>query len=214
MIKPPPLSETLDALRTTSKWKEFYDEFAVRLRRLDVGAHAPRVGDLFPDVVLPDHLGRHRTLSSLLKNGPLVLSFIRGGWCPYCASELRSWHDVLPALEAAGGSIAIVTSELRGRSGLLADVVGPGANALCDVDHGLALELGLAFHIGPKLLAAYDKFGIDLNNLYGGTAGLLAVPATYVVRQDRIIEFAYVEPDFRLRAEPEDVVRVIASLAY
>lgn len=212
MSKPPPLSETLDALRTTSTWKGFYDEFVQRLRRLEVGVHAPRAGDRFPDVALPDHRGRHRTLDSLLKHGPLVLSFIRGGWCPYCASELQSWHNALPAIESTGGRLAIVTSELRGRSRLLADVVGPGADALCDVDHGIALELGLAFHVGPKMLAAYDGFGIDLNDLYGGAAGLLAVPATFVVRQDRIIEFAYVEPDFRLRAEPDDIVRIVASL--
>jgi peroxiredoxin len=212
MSKPPPLSETLDALRTTSTWKEFYDEFVDRLRRLEVGTHAPQVGDRFPDVVLPDHLGRHQTLDRLLRSGPLVLSFIRGGWCPYCASELGSWNSVLSDLENAGGNLAIVTAELRGRSRLLADVVGPSVHALCDVDHGVALQLGLAFHIGPKMLDAYRGYGVDLNDLYGGAAGLLSVPATFVVRPDRIIEYAFVEPDFRVRAEPEDVVRVVASL--
>ena len=80
------------------------------------------------------------------------------------------------------------------------------------LDHGLALELGLAFHIGPKMLAAYSEIGIDLNELYGGAAGLLPVPATFVVRSDGIIDYAFVDPDFRLRAEPANVVRIVASL--
>lgn len=212
MSKPPPLFKTLNALRTRSPWKNTYDDFVERLRRLEVGTQAPRVGEHFPNIVLPDHLGRFHTLDSLLSDGPLVLSFIRGGWCPYCASELRNWNTTLPDLKAAGGRLALVSAILKGQSGLLADIVGPEVDALCDVDHGIALHLGLAFYIGPKLLAAYRDYGVDFEELYGGVAGMLSVPATYVIGRDRTIEFAFVEPDFRSRAEPEDIVRVVASL--
>jgi hypothetical protein len=125
---------------------------------------------------------------------------------------LESWRAALPGLKAAGSKLAIVTAELGGRSQALGDIVGPGAVALCDVDHGLALELGLAFHVGPNLIADYHEIGIDLNELYGGAAGLLPVPATFVVRTDGIIEYAFADPDFRLRAEPENVVGIVASL--
>ncbi len=213
MMTTPFLSEKLDYLRGASpKWRERYDEFVARLRALKVGTHAPRVGDRFPEIILPDHRGRYRTLASLLADGPLVLSFNRGGWCPYCVSELESWRAVLPQLQDAGGKFAVVTAETGGRSQALGDIVGPEAVALCDVDHGLALELGLAFHVGSTLIAAYREFGIDLNELYGGGAGLLPVPATFVVRADSVVEYAFVDPDFRLRAEPEDVVRIVASL--
>jgi peroxiredoxin len=213
MMTTPSLSEKLDYLRGASpKWRERYDEFLARLRGLEVGARAPRVGDRFPEIALPDYRGRYHTLAGLLAAGPLVLSFNRGAWCAYCVSELESWRAALPALEDAGGKLAIVTAELGGRSQALGDIVGPDAVTLCDVDHGLALELGLAFHVGPTLIAAYRESGIDLNELYGGAAGLLPVPATFVVRVDGIIEYAFVDPDFRLRAEPEDVARIVASL--
>jgi peroxiredoxin len=211
-MKTPSLLEKLDYLRGTSKWRERYDEFVARLRALEVGARAPRVGDHFPDIVLPDSRGRFRDLASLLAGGPLVLSFNRGGWCPYCVSELESWRAALAGLDEVSGKLAIVTAELGGRSQALADIVGPGAIALCDVDHGVALELGLAFHVGPKLMADYREIGVDLQELYGGAAGLLPVPATFVMRADGIIEYAFVDPDFRCRAEPQDVVRVVASL--
>jgi peroxiredoxin len=209
----PSLSERLDYLRGASpKWRERYDELVARLRALEVGACAPSVGDRFPEIVLPDHRGRYRTLTSLLADGPLVVSFNRGSWCPYCVSELESWRAALPGLRQVGGKLAIVTAELGGRSQALGDIAGPGSVTLCDVDYGVTLELGLAFHVGSTLVAAYREFGIDLNELYGGTAGLLPVPATFVVRTDGLVEYAFVEPDFRLRAEPEDVVRIVASL--
>ncbi|MBY5344944.1 redoxin domain-containing protein [Rhizobium leguminosarum bv. viciae] len=112
MSKPPPLFKTLNALRTRSPWKNTYDDFVERLRRLEVGTQAPRVGERFPNIVLPDHLGRFHTLDSLLSDGPLVLSFIRGGWCPYCASELRNWNATLPDLKAAGGRLALISAIL------------------------------------------------------------------------------------------------------
>jgi peroxiredoxin len=209
----PSLSERLDYLRGASpKWRERYDELVARLRALEVGARAPSVGDRFPEIVLPDHRGRYRTLTSLLADGPLVVSFNRGSWCPYCVSELESWRAALPGLRQVGGKLAIVTAELGGRSRALGDIAGPGSVTLCDVDYGVTLELGLAFHVGSTLVAAYREFGIDLNELYGGTAGLLPVPATFVVRTDGLVDYAFVEPDFRLRAEPEDVVRIVASL--
>jgi len=88
-----------------------------------------------------------------------------------------------------------VTAELGGRSQALGDIAGPGSVTLCDVDYGVTLELGLAFHVGSTLVAAYREFGIDLNELYGGAAGLLPVPATFVVRTDGLVEYAFVEPD-------------------
>src|SRR5258706_15979715 len=75
----PSLSERLDYLRGASPtWRERYDELVARLRALEVGTRAPRVGDRFPEIVLPDHRGRYRTLTSLLADGPLVVSFKDG----------------------------------------------------------------------------------------------------------------------------------------
>lgn len=92
-----PPSERLDYLRGASpKWRERHDEFVARLRALEVGAHAPRVGDRFPEIVVTDHRGRCRTLDGLLAGGPLALDFNSGGWCPYWVGELESWHVTLP----------------------------------------------------------------------------------------------------------------------
>src|SRR5260370_22266476 len=100
----PSLSERLDYLRGASpKWRERYDELVARLRALEVGTRAPRVGDRFPEIVLPDHRGRYRTLTSLLADGPLVFSFHICIWCPDCVTKLDSWRAAPPGLPLVGG---------------------------------------------------------------------------------------------------------------
>ncbi|RMF47437.1 MAG: AhpC/TSA family protein, partial [Deltaproteobacteria bacterium] len=74
--------------------------------------NAPKVGDLCPDVTLPNQRGEQVRLSSLLQNGPLVVTFYRGGWCPYCNLELRAYQQALPQIQAAGGSLVAITPEL------------------------------------------------------------------------------------------------------
>jgi peroxiredoxin len=194
------------------EWKELYDDFTSRLNQLAVGKSAPAIGDAFPPVSLPNHLGQYRNIADLYADQPLVVSFNRGGWCPYCVHELESWRDNLPALHAAGGRLLVVAPEISGRGEALAGIVGGEAEVLCDVEHGAALDLGLAFHAGDELLRRYLECGLDLSDIYGTQSGILPIPATFVVDQAGIVRYAFVEPDFRLRAEPLDVIAVVASL--
>lgn len=208
------LSQTLLDFRAGSSpaWQLRYDDFVAGLRDVGIGASAPRVGDVFPAFSLPDAAGHHRSLDGLLAEGPIVLSFNRGGWCPYCSHELRAWCDHLPALRAAGAGLTVVTPEVGGRAALLAHLVGPDADLLCDVDHGVALASGLAFYMGAELQTSYAAWGLDLAQTYGSASGFLPVPATFVIDAGGIVRFAHVDPDFRVRAEPEDVIAAVASL--
>lgn len=192
--------------------RQTYDDFVDGLRTLGIPTDPPRIGEPFPDFALPNALGQYRSLSGLLADGPLVLSFHRGGWCPYCTHELRTWGELLPALREAGAQFAAVTPEVGGRAALLAHWLGGDAELLCDVDHGVALASGLAFYVGPKLIATYRDRGIDLAGLYGNASGLLPVPGTFVIDREGTTRFAFTDPDFRLRAEPEAVLAAIRDL--
>ena len=195
-----------------SEWTLLYDDVVDALRRVGVGAGAPRVGEAFPAFSLPDAGGHHRSLDALLGDGPLVLSFNRGGWCPYCTHELRAWSDALPALADAGGRLAVVTPEVGGRAALLGRLLDGDAEMLCDVDSGVALQSGLAFYLGAPLIRRYKEFGLDLADVYGTPSGFLPVPATFVLDGEGIVRFSFVDPDFRVRAEPEDVIAAVAAL--
>lgn len=189
-----------------------FDAFIAGLRDLDIGAAAPQVGDAFPAFSLPDAAGHYRSLDGLLAEGPLVLSFNRGGWCPYCSHELRAWSEYMPALRAVGANLAVITPEVGGRAALLAHLVGTEAELLCDVDHGMALASGLAFYMGRELQQSYVDWGLDLAEIYGSPSGFLPVPATFVIDTGGIVRFAHADPDFRVRAEPDEVMAVVAGL--
>ncbi len=196
------------------EWQELYDDFVGRLVMLETGKTAPEVGTPFPLLMLPDQKGRYHSLEALYADGPLVISFNRGGWCPYCVHELESWRDAMPELESAGGKLVVIVGEVSGRNDALADLMRDKATILSDVDHGAALGLGLAFYAGPELIARYYECGLDLSDIYGSYSGILPIPATFVVDQQGLVQFAFVDPDFRVRAEPSDVIEVVKRLAH
>mgnify|MGYP002780436668 CR=1 FL=1 len=202
-----------DCDTATTNWTPIYDAFIARLRAAGVGRRAPKPGERFPAFALPDDRGRYRTLGDLLGGGPLVLSFNRGGWCPYCRAELAGWAERLGALGAANGRFVSIAGEVGGRAERLHAMIGAAAAVLCDVDHGLALALGLAFCCDADLQRRYRACGLDLAEIYGGGGGFLPVPATFVLDRDGIVRFAFVDPDFRQRADPDTVLAAVRALA-
>lgn len=196
----------------TDPWQQPTDDLVARLCRSGVGAQAPRIGDRFPDFALPDSHGHHVTLRELIAGGPVVLSFLRGRWCPYCARELKTWHDAMPRLDAVGGRFVAISAETGGRAEDFRREIAPEATMLCDVDHGLAMLLGLIFPIGDDLGRRYAAAGLDLGAIYGNSGQFLPIAATYVVDTGGIVRFACADPDFRKRADPNAVIAIVEAL--
>lgn len=192
----------------------FFDEIVIALREAGVGAAAPAVGELFPDFSLPTAHGGYRRLGDLLDCGPVIVNFSRGRWCPYCVHEVSVWAEMLPELAGAGVRFIEITGETGGGAKALAALLETSphagvADVLCDVDHGVALSLGLAFFAGDPLLDFYGKHGIDMHALYGSPSGFLPVPATFGLDPAGRVRFAYANVDFRERAEPADVLAAL-----
>jgi peroxiredoxin len=193
-------------------WTGLYDRVVGALRLHGVGDSAPRAGEVFPDLSLPDTSGKYRALSELRKSGPIIVSFQRGLWCPYCSHELAKWAQVLASLTEAGVKLVIVAGELGERASSLQRLAGESAIMLCDVDHGAALAAGLAFHVDPEMKERYRSCGLDLGEIYGSDGWFLPVPATYVIGADGIVRYAFADPDFRVRADPRDVAALARAL--
>lgn len=173
-----------------------------------------RPGDALADFVLPDSQGRLRRLSDLLAEGPAVLSFNRGSWCPYREAEISTWAEHQAALTGAGARLIIVTPETGGRMMALSQLAGDAAVVLCDVNLGVTLRYGLAFPVGPLVLDELLKAGLDLAAENGTANGLLPVPATFLLDQAEKVQFAFVGPDFTHRAKPADVLAALSAMTY
>lgn len=213
MDHPPPLlgPQLAQIRRRNPDLGPFFDEVVAGLRAAGVGSAAPGVGETFPDFSLPTLEGGYRRLGDLLTDGPLIINFSRGRWCPYCVQEVSAWAEMLPELAGAGVRLIEITGETGGgaralRAVLQASPAAAAAEVLCDVDHGAALALGLAFFAGEPLLEFYRKVGLDLHEMYGSHSGFLPVPATFAIDRAGSVRFAFVDVDFRNRAEPAGVL--------
>lgn len=165
-----------------------------------------------PEFVLPDAAGAAVSLSSLLAKGPVVLSFYRGGWCPYCSLELRALQRVLPEITAAGATLVAISPETPDHSLSTAEVLELSFPVLSDVGNQVAESFGLVFTLPAALRDVYRGFGVELPVVNGDETFRLPIPATFVIDADATVRWRFADPDYTRRAEPADVLRVLAQL--
>jgi peroxiredoxin len=170
------------------------------------------VGSKVPDLSLPDATGTKVSLSSLLADGPVVLAFYRGGWCPYCSTELRALQAKLPEITAAGGKLVAVSPQTPDNSLSTSEKLGLAFPVLSDEGNRAAESFGLVFSLPEALRSVYAGFGLDLPAANGDDTFTLPVPATYVVASDGTVAWRFADADYTKRAEPDDVVAALRAL--
>jgi peroxiredoxin len=193
-------------------WKS-YNHLVGWLRETDVASHALKVGDAAPEFLLPDAEGRLHSSEQLRRDGPLVLSFFRGGWCPFCAAELCALQAAKEEFERVGATLAVVTPETRDFPRQLKRELGLDLKVFSDVDYGLAVSYGVLFRVPDETKAHYSGLGFDFSARHGSPVWMLPIPATYVIDGEGRIRSAFVEPDFTVREEPEQILETLRRAA-
>jgi peroxiredoxin len=174
-------------------------------RCLAVGAHAP-------DFNLRDANGGDVALSSLLEKGPVVLVFYRGGWCPYCSTELRALQARLGDFAKAGATLVAVSPQTPDNSLSTAEKLELSFPVLSDVGNTVARSYGLVYSLPEDLREVYTGFGLDLATANGDDTFELPLPATFVLGTDGVVVWRFANADYTTRAEPDDVVAALATL--
>lgn len=185
------------------------DAATAALRATGIERSALQVGAAAPDLTLPDATGNPVRLSDLWATGPLVVVFYRGGWCPYCNLELRAWQQQLDALRTRGARLVAISPQTPDNSLSTAEKNALAFPVLSDSTLAAAEAFGVAFELPPELVDLYGRVGNDLPTQNGNGQWVLPVPATYVLRSDGRIVWAHIESDYRLRAEPLDVLHTL-----
>lgn len=171
-----------------------------------------KVGDRVPDFELPDHNGDMINLESLLREGPVILNFYRGSWCPYCNLELREFQKRLPDIQRLGARMIAISPELPDFTTMTSQESELEFPVLSDVGLHIASKFGLVYELDKKLVPMYKKFGINLLKYNGDESYKLPVPATFVISKEGVITFAYASADHSKRAEPAKVIAVLKEL--
>ncbi|MET7575046.1 peroxiredoxin-like family protein [Streptomyces sp. NPDC005492] len=174
-------------------------------RALTCGANAP----LFQ---LPSATGESVALEDLLAHGPVVLTFYRGAWCPYCNIALRALQQHHTDITARGARLVAVSPQIPDESLTLTEKHGLAFDVLSDLGSDTAKRYGLAFDLPDDLAAVYDRLGFDLQRVNDGHPRTLPLPATYVISRDGTIRWAFVDADYTTRAEPADIVAALDAL--
>jgi len=186
-----------------------------RVRTAGTVANALKVGQFAPDFTLPDAFGNPVSLNALLAQGPVVVSFYRGEWCPFCNIELRALEEALPKMRALGAILIAISPEKPDHGIVATEKNKLTFPVLSDFGNKVARQFGIVFQVGQKLKEfSKDVFKNDIALRNGEESYELPVPATYVIDTAGIIRFAHVEVDYMLgRAEPEVVVAVLETIA-
>lgn len=213
-----PLAEQLAETRAGFQQKvaqDVKDTMAAATEALEsagLANQALTVGDAAPDFELPDATGKTVHLSELLKQGPVVINFYRGEWCPYCNLELRAFQNLLPEFKQAGATLVAISPELPDHSLSATEKHSLEFAVLSDVGNQVSRQYGLVFTLDASLKPIYQNFGIDIPASNGDDSYELPMPATYVIDSSGRIRYAFAEADYTQRAEPQDVLAVINEL--
>jgi peroxiredoxin len=181
--------------------------------RNGLAKRALQVGDLAPEIVLTNAKGETVDVGTLLKRGPVILTFYRGGWCPYCNLELRAFQKILPDIEAIGASLVAISPEKPDDTLTTAEKNALSFQVLSDVGQKVGRAFGLVYIFSEELKGAYQGFGRDIPEANGTEEWALPISATYVIGENGRIIYAYTDADYRDRADPEDVLKVLTDAA-
>jgi peroxiredoxin len=175
-------------------------------------ARAKRAGDKAPDFVLDDPDGHPVNSRDLLAQGPLVISFYRGVWCPYCNMELQALQEALPSIEARGARLIAISPQTPVNSRKSVRQNQLGFPILSDARGELAEALGIRFALPDYLVELYKGFKNDLPTFNNDPSWTLPMPARYVIGSDGVIAYAEVNPDYTKRPDPSELLPVLDRL--
>ena len=169
----------------------------------NITQQALQVGDQAVNFALQNHLNKTVDLYETLKNGPVVLTWYRGGWCPYCNLTLRALQQALPEIKAEGATLLALTPEVPDQS--------LSTTEKNDLNFEVGKQFGVVFQLEKNVAAAYQE-AFDLHQYNGDESDELPLAATYIIGQDGTIQWAFLDADYRNRAEPADIIEALKKL--
>jgi peroxiredoxin len=172
-------------------------------------ARAIKAGDRAPHFNLKDQDGNDVSSAALLVKGPLVVTFYRGVWCPYCNIELQAINEVLPQIQTYGANVVAISPQTPVNSRKSVRTNELGFPVLSDVNGQTGAEFGLRFTLPDYLVELYRNLKNDLPTFNNDPSWTLPMPARYVIGQDGIVLYSEVNPDYTRRPDPSHMFPIL-----
>ncbi len=191
-------------LKADDNKKRAYREGIESVEKSGIVNTAKQVGDKAPDFTLTNALGKPVTLSEYLNKGKVVLTWYRGNWCPYCNLTLHALQEELSNFKTHGAYLIALTPELPDESISTSQKHDLQFEVLSDIGNKVAKEYGIVFQLTDKVAEMYNQ-SFELNNHNGDNSNELPLAATYIIDQNGEILYAFLDADYRNRAEPSEI---------
>ena len=171
-----------------------------------------QLGETAPDFMLPDPSGQNVSLASLLKQGPVVLVFYRGAWCPFCNMHLHVLNESLPEFRRHGAQLVAITPQQPDKSAGQFKKDGYPFLVLSDLDSSVMQAYRLYYELDPELVKVYKKLGLNVEDFNGPGRNVLPVPGTFVLDQNGVVRARHADTDYTQRMEPTEIVKILKTL--
>ncbi|MBW1295125.1 peroxiredoxin-like family protein [Aquimarina litoralis] len=181
------------------------------LKDSQLTSRALKTGDKIPEIQLPNAANKTISVQELLVTKKVVLSFYRGGWCPYCNLELKALQQYQDKFDEQGATLVAISPETPDNSLSTSEKNNLSFEVLSDIDNKIANEFNLVFTLPKDLIEVYKGFGIDLIKSNGNENHQLPISATYVIDQDGTIIYDFIKEDYKERADPEDIYNTLKN---
>ncbi|WP_220497665.1 MULTISPECIES: peroxiredoxin-like family protein [unclassified Myroides] len=171
------------------------------LKKLQLEQRAIALGDPFPNFKLLNTENQIVELSELVRKGPVIISFFRGSWCPYCNLELRSFQNKQSSLAQQKTTVVAISPQLPAYNLELKQTHQLDFELLTDRDNLLAKQIGIAFQLQDYIIPIYETLGIDLPTFNGTAQHELPIPAVFLLNQEGIVTYKFVDSNYMKRDE-------------
>lgn len=198
-------------LKANNEIKKIYGEGIDAVLNSGILSTALNIGDKAPDFTLENAVGDPVKLSEYLKDGPVVLTWYRGGWCPYCNLTLNHLQANLSEIKAESANLLAITSEIPDKSLSTVEKNNLEFEVLSDVENEVGNKFGIIFELTSEVADVYEK-SFQFHEYYGNDRKELPLAATYVIDQSGIIRYAFLDSDYRNRAEPSEIVDALRNI--
>ena len=190
------------------------DAIISKAKDFQQGADAIKIGQKAPSFELPNAEGKSISLDSLLDKGPLVVTFYRGDWCPYCNLQLRALQARLDEIQALGATLIAISPQVPDGSMTKNEISEMEFTVLSDQDAKVASQYGVAWEV-PEFLLEHMRVDreLDLEKINNGNANILPIPATFILDSNGMVTWRYVNVDYRTRSEPDEIIKALKNMS-
>ena len=178
-----------------------------------VEKNALKVGEKAPSFTLPDALGRQVSLAGFLQQGPVVVTFYRGEWCPYCNLQLHAYQQVLPQIKELGANLIAISPQTPDHSLSMSEKHELAFPVLSDQGNQVARQFSLIYSVEEDIRTLFKSLGSDIPAFNGDESWEIPVPGTFIISQDGTIRLTYADADYTHRLEPSALLDGLRTMS-